>query len=235
MTVNQYKNNFPPKSHPTIKTKILAFNFSVPIRRVILADLSIVLCIFLQVIFFREYADVILLISWILIICYLFITKRYFAILHLLIATILATTWVSFARDLYGYKFDYLTVYGVNTFPLMAWTLTLLGLGELCNNLELRRKILYFFLFTSLFWICLIIVETVAFHVFNFKNTMTSKYEGIPYFDCIHAPTWMKVWYFCMGPVYYGLINSADHFIIKWNSNQRKGGGDKREANTLWR
>jgi hypothetical protein len=194
-----------------------AFYTLVSKRGVIITDLSIGICIFLQVIIFREYADVILLISWILIICYLFLMRRYYAIMHQLIATFLATAWVSFARDFYGYRFDYLTIGGLNTFPLLAWTIALLGLGELCNNFEMRRKIFYFFLFVPMFWISLILVETVAYHVLNMRNVMTSSFGGIPFIDCLHAPRWMQVSYFCIGPLYYGLTKSADHLVAKWN------------------
>jgi hypothetical protein len=188
---------------------------SVSKKQMMLTDLLIGLCIFILVIIFSKYADAILLISWILILCYLFLMRRYFALMHQLIATLLAVAWISFAKDFYGYLFDYLTIYGLNTFPLMAWTIALLGLGELCNNFGMRRKIFNFLLFVPLFWFCLILVETFAYHVMHLRNTMTSSFRGIPYFECIHAPTWMKVCYFSLGPLYYGLINSADYLYLK--------------------
>jgi hypothetical protein len=58
-----------------------------------------------------------------------------------LLATAIAISWVHFAKDYYGYKHAYLTILGMNSLALMDRTLTLLGLGEVCNHIKMSRKI----------------------------------------------------------------------------------------------
>ena len=182
-------------------------------HRLLLTDLSIAFTIILIFSLFGAYADWVLLGSWLFIVVYLLQKRRIEAFLHLLLATLMASIWVHFAKDYYGYKFDYLTIFGMNTLPLMAWTLTLLGVGEVCNQLPFKRKIFKYLVFVPTFWVLLILFETVAYHVLEIRNTMTSNFIGLPYCDCIHAPVWMQVVYFTMGPFYYGLTEFADFLI----------------------
>lgn len=169
----------------------------------------------LMVILFKEHADVVLLSVWIFIVGYVWWMRRYSVLLHQAMATAFAFGWVFFARDYYGYEYDYLSVFGLNTLPLMAWTLSLLALGEWCNSLNLKKKEYRLIIFVPLFWFFLILFETVAYHVLGLRNTPTSGFAGIPYFECIHAPFWMKVCYFGMGPVYYGLTLYADYWLTR--------------------
>jgi len=185
-------------------------NLSGSDRRLLQKDLSIAFTVILIFSLFSAYADWVLLGSWLFVFVYLLQKRRIKAFLHLLLATLMASIWVHFAKDYYGYKFDYLTILGMNTLPLMAWTLTLLGVGEVCNQLPFRRKIFRFLIFVPVFWILLILFETIAYHILEIRNVMTSNFVGLPYCDCIHAPVWMQVVYFTMGPVYYGLSHLTD-------------------------
>jgi len=185
-------------------------------RKTIFADLSIALGIILLFMLFMSKADWVLLFSWLFIFGYLMLTRRFNALTHQFFATLIAIGWVHFARDLYGYKFDFLKIFGMNILPLMAWALALLGLGEMCNHLKMKRKFYYFLIFIPSFWILLILFETVAYHVLKIRNTVTGSFAGLPYCNCIHAPTWMKVVYFSLGPIYYGSITSADIFLDRW-------------------
>ncbi|MCX6220710.1 MAG: hypothetical protein NTZ69_06950 [Bacteroidia bacterium] len=193
-------------------------------HRLLLTDLSIAFTVILIFSLFRAYADWVLLGSWLFIFVYLLQKHRIEAFLHLLLATLMASIWVHFAKDYYGYKFDYLTIFGMNTLPLMAWTLTLLGFGEVCNQLPFKRKIFRFLIFVPVFWVLLILFETVAYHVLEIRNTMTSNFIGLPYCDCIHAPVWMQVVYFAMSPVYYGLSLLTDTI---WDSARPKEAANK--------
>ncbi|MCK9411477.1 MAG: hypothetical protein M0Q53_04190 [Prolixibacteraceae bacterium] len=179
-------------------------------HRFLLPDLSIAFSVILIFTLLGAYADRILLGSWLFIFFYLLQKRRIEAFLHLLLSTLMASIWVHFAKDYYGYKFDYLTIFGMNTLPLMAWTLTLLGVGEVCNQLPFKRKIFKFLIFVPVFWVLLILFETVAYHILEIRNTMTSNFIGLPYCDCIHAPVWMQVVYFTMSPVYYGFSLLTD-------------------------
>lgn len=181
----------------------------------LLTDLTIAFLILLLFSIFRSHADWVLLISWPVILGYLLITRRIKALVHLFLATIMAVVWVQFAKEYYGYKFDYLRIFGMNTLPLMAWTLTLFGLGEMCNYLKFNRKIFSYLIFVPSFWILLILFETVAYHVLEIRNTMTGNYIGLPFCNCLHAPTWMKFVYFSMGPLFYGLSQAADN-LLEW-------------------
>ncbi len=182
-------------------------------------DLSIAFIVILIFSVFSAHADWILLGAWLFIFFYLLQKRRIEAFLHLLLATLMASIWVHFAKDYYGYKFDYLVIFGMNTLPLMAWTLTLLGVGEVCNQLPFKRKFFKYLVFVPAFWALLILFETVAYHVLEIRNTMTSNFIGLPYCDCIHAPVWMQVIYFTMSPVYYGLAFLTDNI---WGSVRLK-------------
>lgn len=182
-------------------------------HRILLSDLSVAFFILLLFSIFKSHADLVLLISWPFIFVYFLLMRRIKALSHLLLATLMAVIWVQFAKEYYGYKYDYLKIVGMNTLPLMAWTLTLLGLGEVCNHLKFKRKILNFLIFVPSFWFLLILFETVAYHILEIRNTMTGNYIGLPFCNCLHAPTWMKMVYFAMGPVYYGLSHLTDTIL----------------------
>ena len=172
-------------------------------RQMLISDLTIAFFILLFLSVFRMHADWVLLGSWMVIFTYFTLMRRIQATAHLLLATLIAIIWVHFAKGYYGYKYDYLVIFGMNTLPLMAWALAMLGLSEVCNYLKLSRKIFYFLIFVPAFWFLLILFETVAYHILEIRNTTTGSFAGLPFCDCIHAPTWMKVVYFAMGPVYY--------------------------------
>ena len=203
-------------------------NLTISRPKTIFADLLIASGTLLLFIQFMAQADWVLLVSWLFIFGYLMLTKRFNALVHQILATLIAIGWVHFAKDYYGYKFDFLKIFGMNILPLMAWTLALLGLGEMCNHLKMNRRIYYFLIFIPSFWFLLILFETVAYHVLKIRNTVTGSFAGLPYCDCIHAPTWMKVVYFSMGPVYYGSISSADELLGRWYPaffHPKSGGG----------
>lgn len=183
--------------------------------RLLFSDLTLGISIILLVSVFRESADWILLVSWVLVAAYFLLMRRVESLVHQFLATLIAVLWVHFAKEFYGYKIDYLVIFGMNTLPLLAWTLALLGLSEVCNNLKLRKKSLYFLVFILTFWFLLILFETIAYHVLEVRNTMTGNYAGLPICDCIHAPTWMKVVYFSMGPIYYSATKLADSLMTR--------------------
>jgi hypothetical protein len=187
--------------------------FSNPRRRFLLVDLVLGTLVILIAGVFNDYADRILLASWIITFGYLLLTRRFDSLVHQFLATTIAMLWVHFAREYYGYKFSYLVVYGMNTMPLLAWAMAILVLGEICNHLELPGKQYDLLVFTILFWFFLIVFETVAYHVLGLRNTMTGNFAGLPFCNCIHAPAWMKVVYFSMGPFYYGLTKLADQLL----------------------
>lgn len=185
----------------------------------ILGDLMILSGIIIGMSMFAGHADIVLLTSWIIIISYAVITKRYFTVIHLILSTIIAVTWVYIARGNYGYNHTYFTIAGMNILPLLAWSLGLIGVSEIFNHFRTKRQLVNFILFIPVFWILLVVIETYAFHVIEIRDTMSGSSLGLPFCNCIHAPVWMRIVYFALGPAYYGLTLIADSIFLKY-SNQ---------------
>ena len=193
------------------------------------SDLSIGLAILLLFALFRGHSDWVLLISWVLIFGYLILLRRFAALMHLLLATILAAIWVHFAKDYYAYKIAYIQIFELNSLPLMAWTLSLFELGEYCSYLKFKPKSLNFLFFVLVVWTTGIFFETFAYHVLEIRDTMTASYPGLPFCDCIHAPRWMQLVYFLLGPVYFMVTMAADRLILFLQAN-RHGGRSKKNG-----
>jgi hypothetical protein len=109
-------------------------------RHYLVYDLSIGLGILLLFALFRSHGDLVLLTSWVLILVYISLAKRFEVLMHQLLATLMAAIWVHFAKDYYAYKIDYIRIFEMNSLPLMAWTLVLFGLGEYCSYCKLKRR-----------------------------------------------------------------------------------------------
>lgn len=182
----------------------------------LIGDLVILFGIIVGMSLFAGYADIVLLASWIIIVTYTLITKRYLSVLHLLLSTLIAVTWVYIARANYGYNHLYITVAGMNILPLLAWSLGLIGVSEIFNHFRTKRQLVNFILFVPVFWILLVLIETYAFHVIEIRDTMSGNSFGLPFCNCIHAPWWMRMVYFTLGPVYYGLTQLTDSFVGKY-------------------
>ena len=149
--------------------------------------------------------------SLILLVLYLLITKRTLLFYHLSVAFSLAFIWMLIANGKYGYSNNEVVILGLNIFPLFAWTLGLFVVYTIYSNYEniLRRKsfIYKLLLFTALFWILLIFTESIAYHVFGINNVANSAYRGLPFCNCLHAPLWMQVSYFLMGPLFFSICS----------------------------
>jgi hypothetical protein len=144
-----------------------------------------------------------------LIFPYLFLTKRKYAMYHLLVSSAVAIIWISIANDQYGYNQEMITFIGINLYPLFAWTVGLFGhymiysnLGYVNRNQSLFKKFLLYLVF---YFPVLIAVETIAYHLLNIENIATAAYTGLPFCDCIHAPRWMQISYLFIGPVFFGI------------------------------
>jgi len=126
------------------------------------------------------------------------------------IATLISIVWVFLIKDFYGYNTSFQTLAGLNIFPLFAWAVGLFGAYSLFQVYMVKHdwKLIYkFLLFTAFYWIVLIAAETIMYHVFNFQNIATGIYSGLPICNCLHAPLFMQIGYFAIGPIYF-LISS---------------------------
>jgi hypothetical protein len=155
---------------------------------------------------------------------YLAISKRWKAFYYLAMASFLSVVWVYVANSQYGYNSEMLKVFGLNSYPLFAWAIGLFIFVNIYFFLEnvfefhgIIRKLL---LFVGLYWSLLIFGETVWYHVFDVHNVATAMYPGLPICDCLHAPLWMQVSYFMMGPVYFVTCEGPILFYRKFLVNR---------------
>ena len=173
--------------------------------------------------------DILVIAVYFLMMPYLFWTQRRRELPFFMLASVLALAWALFASDEYGYNQETLSFYGLNLFVLFAWAIALFGTYLLTSHLEamlpLHSKWRRLGLFLAFYWPILIAGETLFYHVFNIHNLATANYSGLPFCDCLHAPLWMQISYFALGPLYFMLceiIKKTDfvldperHYIMK--------------------
>jgi len=151
--------------------------------------------------------DYVVIAAFVLLIPYLILLKRSRFIFHALISFLVALTWMSIAKDFYGYGSDYFVAFGINLFPMFAWAGGLFALYVLYLyiNYHLKKKgfLKNLLLFVVIYWVLLIIAETVAYHTFGIHNLATATYKGLPICNCLHVPTWIKIAYFSNGIIYF--------------------------------
>lgn len=151
--------------------------------------------------------DYVLIAAYVLLIPYLILTKRKSFLYHLSVSSIIALIWIILGRNEYRYNQNFLVVSGINLFPLFSWTLGLFAVYLIYSHYEHILKEQGFakqlFLFLAFYWPLLIVGETLAYHVFNIHNLQNAAYAGLPICNCMHAPTWMKIAYFALGPVFF--------------------------------
>ena len=156
-------------------------------------------------------SDYLLIGAYVCTILYSIATRRQILIRYLAVATILGAAWTTFAKDIYGYNHNFLMLGDINIFPLLAWSLGLFGVYLIYRHIESHLGLQHFFskflLFIILYWPILIFGETIAYHVFHIHNIASAQYTGLPFCNCLHAPTWMKVVYFAMGPLFFLLCS----------------------------
>ena len=135
---------------------------------------------------------------------YLIFTKRFNSIVYISISLIVSLIWMLFANDLYKYEGYNINILGLNSYPLIAWTLGLFGMYILFKQHEPSKKFIKnLVLFSISYTIVLLFLETVAYHIFEIRNAATAGYPGLPLCNCLHAPPWMQISYIMMGPIYF--------------------------------
>lgn len=188
----------------------------------LLGDILILLLIIAGISVFQKHADLVLLGFWFAIVLYGLFSRRFKSLIHLVISTGIAFGWVYIARNKYGYNYTYLTIAGMNLLPILSWALGMIGVSEIFNHIHFKNYILKFIIFVPVFWILLILIETYSFHTIEIRNTMTGNSLGLPFCNCIHAPWWMRIVYFTMGPAYYILTLLIDYYVDKLSLIQSK-------------
>lgn len=169
--------------------------------------------------------DLVVIVAFFLIIPYLLLTQRKILIYHLIVAFLISLIWMLIAKNHYRYNQPFLSILGINLYPLFSWTIGLFVLYVIYSHYEHKLKEQTFskkiILFIAFYWPILIIVETIAYHLFNIKNISTAIYKGLPLCSCMHAPLWMQISYFSIGIIFflvcYKLCLENPHFRIKRN------------------
>jgi len=203
------------KNNSNNKEEILTLQRKDKNKLSLILELVIMVVTITGVSIFQNQADIVLIICWAFIGLYTWLSKRYDTFTHFIISTCFAFLWVWFARNNYGYNFTYLSVAGLNLLPVAAWSMGLLFVCEILNHLNIEKIMIRLVVFAILYWCALIALETYAFHVIGIRNISTGNSNGLPFCNCIHAPWWMRIVYFSMGPVYYIITIIADRFAGK--------------------
>ena len=188
-------------------------------NKFLIPDFLILAVIIIGMSIFSAYADWALLVSYIFVVLYKVLTRRWKGLMHLGISTVIALIWVFFAQKNYAYNYEYLSVFGMNILPILAWSLGLLGVSELFNYFRVQNDVMNFILFVPVFWLLLILIETYAFHVIEIRDTGSGNAIGLPFCNCIHAPWWMRIVYFTMGPAYYAFTIISDRITADYIRN----------------
>lgn len=176
-------------------------------KQLIFADKFLYLLVVILLGVFRP--DFLMIGVYILLYPYLFLTARKTAFYHLYIASLVALVWMIIANGQYGYNREMLMIFGLNSYPLFAWAVGLFAAYIIYSHWEHKLKfagpVKKMMLFVAFYWLLLLSVETIAYHLFNIRNLSTAIYAGLPICDCIHAPVWMQISYLALGPIYFAI------------------------------
>jgi hypothetical protein len=133
---------------------------------------------------------------------------------NLIIALVISIIWVFISRDQYNYNREFITVFGLNIYPIICWTIGLFFLYIVSiniNNKFIKKGIkTRFAIMVFIYWFLLIFLETIFYHKFNIHNLQTTQYPGLPLFNCLHAPLFMQITYFLIGILYLMIINKNE-------------------------
>jgi len=153
--------------------------------------------------------DIILILFYILLLIFLIFQKKDKELYYLVVATIISFIWFLVSKNQYSYNQDFLSIFGYSLYPFFSWAIGLffIYLIFLLFTKKFKTKTQKFIFFVIIYWIFLILAETIFYHYFNVRNVAGSLYSGLLICDCMHAPFWMKIVYFSFGPIYYLILS----------------------------
>ena len=150
---------------------------------------------------------------------YLHITKRNSLIKHLIVASIVAFIWMNIAKSQYSYNHSMFQIFGMNAFPFFAWSIGLLAAYTLYSHAEKIVKDKGFIreigLFSLIYMPTLFVLEAVGYNLLGIHNIGTGMYPPLPFCNCFHAPLWMQISYFALGPIYFAACYALNLEDIK--------------------
>lgn len=147
---------------------------------------------------------------------YLRITGRLHLVAHLAAGLLLALVWATLAKDNYHYGSAIIEIRGFCPFPVLAWGMGFFSSALLFSHFEpmiKNRMAVRFSIYLVLCAVLLVAIEYAAYHIFHFRNVATQQYRAIPVINCIHAPLWMQIGYFLLGPLYSLLVHGVNNLI----------------------
>lgn len=112
----------------------------------------------------------------------------------------------------YNYVGNNLAIFGLSLYPLGAWWVGLLILGEIYDALNLKHKLLASIL---IYFVLFIIIEYIGYHVLGVR--LDSNYESLFGMGIVHGPIQMKVTYVLVGPVYVLLLSLLKRARFKYH------------------
>jgi len=179
-----------------------------------------ILSIILTIIILGISKSILFLIStYIFIFTFILLEKKIDELLKIIISFIISLLWMFFASKEYAYNKFIIYIFGLNLFPLLAWSLGLFGSYKLFDMInkkfKFKKKLKKISLYLAIYWPLLIILETIFYHCFGVHDINTDKYQGLPICNCIHAPHWMQISYFLLGPIYFISIEVILKRIMK--------------------
>jgi hypothetical protein len=178
------------------------------------SDSLLIMLSLLAMRFMRQ--DLALIAASVVIVPYLMLTQRKNHIPLLIIAFLISLVWNLVAQGLYAYGIGELVISGVNLYSLLAWALGLFSvylvyLAIACQvKISLPKRAM---IFLAIYWPLIIAAETLAYHVFKFRNLAATAYPGLPVCDCIHGPLWLQLAYLSMGPLYFLVCEALRNWL----------------------
>jgi hypothetical protein len=138
---------------------------------------------------------------------YLITTNKLDYFLGLCLAFCVSLIWNLLAGSQYYYNLNFTKFLGTNIYTLVAWTIGLFALLIIYNlfikKIKLKGFLSNFLVVFLVYSIILILLETIFYHNFNVHNLRAAIYPGLPICNCLHAPRWMQISYFLIGPIYF--------------------------------
>ena len=127
-----------------------------------------------------------------------------------ILSLVVAVTWTYVTKHMYDYNLPFASMFGVSVFPAVAWTLALVAgyfiVESIVKHVGAKHPLVQFIVVVGAYAVAVVIAETVGYHLLGIHNIGTSQYVGLPLCDCLHAPIWMQIGYFSLGPLHWLLV-----------------------------
>lgn len=125
---------------------------------------------------------------------------------QMIIAFLISIAWVAYSQ-IYIYKDTNYILFGLNIFPLIAWTAGLTFLRERYENMTGKNK---FWKATIFFVVSLTVLEYLGYNYWGIQ--LASNFPGLFGLPLLHAPLLGKIFYLTVGPIY---LKITDYLGVK--------------------